>query len=553
MWGNVMIAGLAARSRVYVRDESGVSTVWALYWTVIFLVMAGFVIDAANAYRYRIALQATADSSALGAIMSYREPQYYNEYIGGAETDEEIRGREVAKKVALSIMGEKMNKVVVGDSQIVFGDWNGATFNPDADPDDVDAAKVTALRSRANGNELNTLLLNMFGGLEAWDVGAVAIAHYYKELCPQKEGIMAGNTLNLSSGNLFYGDLCLHGEMKVDMQSANDFNDEAVLTYGLDGEVCMGMGNCGEDVVLASNPELDGRMEPKTDLMPDVPEMFEKFKDAIADPVGAMEKDHLIEYIPEALFASVDTETALPTALHTNPATDGADAFRVTTFDGNGTPNGNGGDDFEAYLADSTLWVDHNAAPTGFTENGDPIYPAATKPMQPNTIYEVFGCSGDKTITFRNDWLTDIVFVTDCRVDFASDTLMTGTTILTSWGDPSYDTALTPLSQENDYKGSAAFTGSSGTQIGDGSCEDPWGASKLIAAGDITFGSGVHVNYSQLLTKGDLTIAAQGDGTTGTTAWAWGDVNLTSLGSWQGCDYLNTADQTIPFYYRLVY
>lgn len=540
-----MFGKVTAGGRAFLRDESGVSTVWALYWTIIFLITAGFVIDASNAYRYRVVLQATADSSALGAIMSYREPEYYQVYMNDtSEPPEEFRGRAVAKKVAATIMGQGQNKIVVGDSQIEFGDWDGATFNTAAAAEDIDAAKITALRTRANGNELKTLLMNMFGGRKSWDVGAVAIAHYYKEICPKKEGIMAGNTLNLSSGNTFTGDLCLHGEQKVDMQSDNSFGDTVGVTYGVDGDACMGQGNCGEDVVIDNNPGLDGQIGPAVNAMPDVPNMFERFKAAVADPLAAVQDDILKEYIPEALVESVDPQTGLPTAVIVDPnATTTPDSYRVTDF--NGEPGNGSGVQFEQYLDDPTQWVDSAGV-------------ASTKPLQSNTIYEVFGCGGNGTLTFDDDWLTDVVIVTDCRVDFTADAVMSGSTIITSYGDPAYDDPLLSedLDQKNDYAGSTAFSSSAGATIGTGSCGDPFpnGGSKLISAGNINFSSGVKVNYSQVLSKGNISIAAQGDGTEGTTAWAWGDVNLTSNGAWKGCDfYTGAKNSTIPFYYRLVY
>lgn len=546
-----MFGKVTAGGRAFLRDESGVSTVWALYWTIIFLITAGFVIDASNAYRYRVVLQATADSSALGAIMSYREPEYYQVYMNDAsEPPEEFRGRAVAKKVAATIMGQGQNKIVVGDSQIEFGDWDGATFNTAAAAEDVDAAKITALRTRANGNELKTLLMNMFGGRQSWDVGAVAIAHYYKELCPRKEGIMAGNTINLATDIEFFGDLCLHGEQKVEMNPDNSFWDETSVTYGVGGEACMGTGNCGDDVVIEKNSTLDGRLGTAVNVMPDVVAMFERFKEAVEDPVTAAQDELMREYIPEALVETVDPDTgyvASESGLYP--------VKRIKVFDGDAAAGNQSGAQFQQYLKDPALWVDHNTV-TGTTESGDPIYAAATKPMQPNTIYEVRGCGGNGKLTFADDWLTNVVITTDCRIDFTSTAVMTGSAIITSYGDPAYEDPLLQedLDQKNDYAGKTAFTGSNGTIIGTGSCDAPGGGSKLIAAGDIDFAAGVEVNYSQLLTKGDIGIAAKGDGTKGTTVWAWGSVKVSPGADWTGCDfYPGAKNSTIPFYYRLVY
>ena len=54
------------------QDEEGSATVWSLFWTLVFLFLAGISIDASNAYRFKSALQMTADASSVG-----RDPELH--------------------------------------------------------------------------------------------------------------------------------------------------------------------------------------------------------------------------------------------------------------------------------------------------------------------------------------------------------------------------------------------------------------------------------------------------------------------------------------------
>ena len=204
-------------------DESGVSTIWSIFWTIIFIITAGLAIDTSNAYRFRSALQATADSTSLSAAMAYRDRPYYEAYTGSYDAaTAEDRGREVGKQIALSIMGTTMNGTVVSDSEIEFGNWNrdaSPQFNSAIQP--INAVKVTAKRTRDTSNQLETIFLGLFGGLQSFDVGAVSVTEFYQPECVSREGVMAGNTLNIASNNTYRGDLCLFGKNYVDMNACS--------------------------------------------------------------------------------------------------------------------------------------------------------------------------------------------------------------------------------------------------------------------------------------------------------------------------------------------
>ena len=229
--------GICLKTRKFFADTEGSATVWSIFWTIIFLILAGLAIDMSNAYRYRAALQATADSSAVGAMMAYREYDYYVDYTGGAATTAPAtRGNHTARDLALANMSVGRNGTVTSDSEITWGNWNHTTehFEPavgNATPvGPINAVRVQALRTAGNSNAVPTLLLNMFGGLQSWNVGATSIAEAYHADCFTRQGIFAMGTLDFSSNNEFVDETCYHGEQGVDMQNHNVFGPDTIVS-----------------------------------------------------------------------------------------------------------------------------------------------------------------------------------------------------------------------------------------------------------------------------------------------------------------------------------
>lgn len=121
-------------------DIEAASAAWSIFWTICFLLLAGFIIDTSNAYKYRQVLTATADSASLAAIMNYRELEYYGLYDqndadyytndGNAAPSGYTRARTVARGIASRIMNTAKNGDVVADQDVELGHWNGSAFLP---------------------------------------------------------------------------------------------------------------------------------------------------------------------------------------------------------------------------------------------------------------------------------------------------------------------------------------------------------------------------------------------------------------------------------------
>lgn len=523
-------------------DESGAGLVWNLFWTVIFLICAGFVIDMSNAYRFKAVLRATADSAALASIQTYYEKRAYETFSGDTSgTAPDDRARNAAQGLARIIMkpsdadGASANGEVVPISNVTVGSWDGAAFTAGGSDVGVNAVKVTAFRTDANGNPINTLLLDAFGGLTSWDTGATAVAYQFVADCPNKEGIMAGGTLDLSSNNDFYGNLCLHGDEMVDMQNNNRFlaNDEGEVpgvTYGVGGEICMGKGNCGTsspyDFVVDHNPTVDGKILGAATWMPNVEKLYTGISDVLASPEQNTTDILLRRYYPDAIVSARD-DAGIPTLI----TADSSSYVRRQTMSKS---------DFEALFPNDTGGGGGKGGKSGSDSDT-----GLARPLEEHTIYNV-SCTGGEGNHGKGNTTLDltgavevlnVVIVTDCRVSFSSNVVFSGSTLFTSYDNDS----------------NAAVYGSAGTTIGTGSCEDPTGGSKIIAAGDIDFAAGLNVEHSQLISTGDIHIAAQADGMLGTSIIAGGDVSITSNGMWQGCPSGGApANPFVPLSYRLV-
>ena len=520
------------------QDEEGSATVWSLFWTLIFLFLAGISIDASNAYRFKSALQMTADASSVGGILSYMSEGTYQNYTGDVSPRSGIfRGTEAATLLASTNMGTTRNGTVVPAGNVEFGRWDGGSFDPAGSP--IDAVRVRAVRTSSNSNQLPTLLLGKFGIISSWDVGATSIAEAYYARCfgGTDEGLMAGATLQIASNNEFRGDLCLHGEERVDINNNNEFSqnddgDVPGISSGAGGEVCSGFGNCqteGFTNVVGHNVGLTETMISLGSLvMPDVGGIMDGVMSAVNNPlIAAQESDPNNHYLPPNMLTedSLDREPGEQAYLETIPVLD------TTTLPiGFPLPGEPGYDESSGVIRVTMTKTGFEAAVANHN----------SRPLPSNVVYVVdAGCeTGNRRMDLDDPVvLSDMVIVTRCRVQFSNNIRFEESTLIST------------------YTGTnAAVHGSSGVVIGGGNCADGSMGSQIIARNaDIDFGAGLVVNNSNLITGADIDIAAQPNGMQGAMLLASNDVRVTSNGEWMGCtgDADNFAFRA--YSYRLVY
>jgi len=483
----------------YSRDQRGVSTVWSIFWSIVFLVTSGFVIDASYAYRTRIALQATADSAAIAAVMAYREREYYETFTGQATYDRAARAKSVADIIAQQIMGPSNGDVLVPEN-IILGHWDGESFSEGASPGmAINSAKITTLRTTENGNNLPTLLLGAFGGFNSWDVGATAIAESYLPQCFQKQGVFAVGGVDLQTQTEIIDYTCLHGEEFVDMQTGNVFGGNTIVSAPTDQQLT-GTGTM-EDI-FAANDGLEDVWTNET-LIPKIIQDFDRIVQTVAYPDYAHPEDiedFLPDYVqPDAISGRYDDNTVQYLS---------AAEFEAVMFE----------------KVSGTL---------------------VEQPLLPGSIHLVPCADPNQIIELNKEQkMEEVVFVTNCRLQFGQKMYVSNSMVV----------SLNPMGSTTEGVTSSewAISGSADTGFGSGDCNTENGTI-VMAEGDIRFAAKLGLMKTQMISKYDIHIAANYDGLNGSYIVAGGDVKVAALGAVGNCwDYVPDNRISEP-YYRLVY
>ncbi|NNU79123.1 hypothetical protein HMH01_01610 [Halovulum dunhuangense] len=536
------------------RNEDGSATAWSIFWLVVFLVLGGLVIDVSNAYRYKSALRATADASALAAIISYTEETKFNEafdFPDPAPASPTERGQRGGHLLANINMDPTANvNAVVPESEVAMGYWDGTTFTPESDfvtGQIVNAARVTALRTAANSNPLQLLLGDKLAQLGAWDVGASAVASVYVPLdCATKEGIMVGGFLNFASNNLFQGDVCLHGEEGIDFNTnsawrANSDGEYPLVSYGVPGSLCKGLGNCEvnppyDNVIPfqdATNPLTLEMIAGAQSYLPDIGQIYSYYQEVINNPANfTTAGTEQNRYIPDALVANPDRDPATEDAQLVSPPslTDFVFPNGTTTSVVNGVLRITiSAADFED-VVEGTIGKGANA----ITLTG-PAFPAGSVIDIDGGSAGTCGNNNGRLAVTGSRPLDGVILNTACKVSFNGTNSFAGSALFTS--------AI----------GSQVVNGNAGATVGGGTCADPSGGSVIVAFGDVHFASGFTANNSRVVTMSDIHIAAQSDGMRGGQVLAAGDGHFSSQAAWQGCpNGISGDDLELDYYYRLV-
>jgi hypothetical protein len=197
--------------RSFAADETGGGTIFGLFWFAVLVGICGLAVDITDGLRTRTMLQSTADSSALAGV------------IDVPHSDAAIA---TAVTYAAANMNIDDNGDVLNPSDVVIGRWDQPTKSLDTSAIDPDAVMVTVWRGAANSNAVPVNFLRIIG-LQTWNVRAQAIAQRFIPDCFRKDGLIAAETVDLSSNNYFGPETCVHGEEGVNIQSGNFFDPEA--------------------------------------------------------------------------------------------------------------------------------------------------------------------------------------------------------------------------------------------------------------------------------------------------------------------------------------
>lgn len=209
-----MVHRLTRDVRAFSADEQGGMGLLAVFWFVLLTGISGIAVDAANGYRHKAMLQATADAAVLAAVI-------------------DLPDTNAAREAALAYGGANMPRedhgVVLRDQDVLTGQWNEDTreFIPDAAP--ADTVMVTVRRAASNDNPIFVSFLRIVG-FQSFDVVATAVAKRYYPGCLSREGLISAKRVSLATDNEFINNFCIHGADGVTVQNHNLFEDGVRVT-----------------------------------------------------------------------------------------------------------------------------------------------------------------------------------------------------------------------------------------------------------------------------------------------------------------------------------
>jgi len=262
------------------KSEHGGITALAIFLVLMIFVLIGITVDVSNAYKVRTQLQIAADAAAHAAL--------YNR-----ETEGEAGARQKAVQLAAEILEVEPENSIVRAEDIRYGNWNPMTRSFTESIFDVSAVQVLASRDHGRQNPVRTFLLG-FVGLEAWDIGALAVVETAHPVC-LREGFAGEGVVDIQSNNAFYNGFCLHSNTHVSVNQNNTFEEGTVVSMPLYGDESLLEKLDAPASACESN---DGLCEALTEDFYDI-RILSRVDDILADMQSA-DTDKLPDYISDA-------------------------------------------------------------------------------------------------------------------------------------------------------------------------------------------------------------------------------------------------------------
>lgn len=267
------------------KSEHGGITALAIFLVLMIFVLIGISVDVSNAYKVRTQLQIAADAAAHAAL--------YNR-----ETEGEAGARQKAVQLAAEILEVEPENAILRAEDIRYGNWNPYTRTFTESIFDVSAVQVLASRDHLRENPVQTFLLG-FIGLDAWDIGAIAVVETAHPLC-LREGFVGDGIVDIQSNNAFYNGFCLHSNTHVSVNQNNIFEEGTVVSMPLYGDETLLEKLDAPASVCESN---DGLCEALTESFYNI-----RILNRVDDIVAAMQSGD-IEKLPDYVTETGKTPT----------------------------------------------------------------------------------------------------------------------------------------------------------------------------------------------------------------------------------------------------
>jgi hypothetical protein len=254
-----------------------------LLWFILLVGITGMAVDITNGFRAQTMLQATADASALAAVIDLPDAAV-----------------ATATAVAYSDINMAVDDygAVLVEGDVDIGNWDASTHIFSTGGLVPDAVRVRTRRSMENENAVPVNFLRIIG-LMNWNVTTYAIAQRFIPDCLLNDGLVARGEIDIAGNNTFRG-ICLHSQDHVEVQNHNKW--EAGVSISMpdmdDFEVAQVKFNPGAMEALREDI-LDPRM------VNDISNIIATLQDPVLDA-----DDPLTDIVPDFVIGTTDVVTA---------------------------------------------------------------------------------------------------------------------------------------------------------------------------------------------------------------------------------------------------
>jgi len=175
-----------------------------LLWFALLVGICGLAVDSTNGFRSLTMLQATADATSLAAAIDL------------PDTNAAVA---TAVDFAAINMSVESSGSVLDPADVHIGRWDPVNYGLDTGSAFPDAVMVTVRQTDANSNPVPVNFLRIIG-LMSWNVEAQAVSQRFIPEC-LRDGLIARGIVDISSNNDFVREICIHGQLGVEMQNHN--------------------------------------------------------------------------------------------------------------------------------------------------------------------------------------------------------------------------------------------------------------------------------------------------------------------------------------------
>lgn len=200
--------------RAFVADQNGGIAMMGILWFTLLAGIGGLAVDAANGYRLKAMLQATADAAALAAVI---------------DLPDTVAARETAFDYISANLSATRHGVLASEDDVKTGKWSESArvFTEGLEP--ADAVMVTLARSSKNDNPVFVTLLRVVG-YTSMDVVVQSVAMRYYPGCLSREGFISAKRVTMTSDTHYVNGFCIHGAEGVTVGNGNSFEEGVKVT-----------------------------------------------------------------------------------------------------------------------------------------------------------------------------------------------------------------------------------------------------------------------------------------------------------------------------------